>query len=545
MAGTSMPFDHLERASRVATLVAFAIAVFFAFGAPVLAVQWRLNPFPGFMLDPTMVVNERSAENWSGRMLGMAPPQVVTRVANVWVREPADVRAALAGRQAGERVPIFTRLPDGTVRLYPDVELTEFAGRDFASMFWLPYLVGLAYLAIGVWVYLASGSTRPGRALAFFCVCVALAAGLLFDVLTSHSASAIWIIAVALLGGSLVSLSLRFPVEWGPVSQRPWLLALPYLVSIGLATWGLYARTQTADPWLYLSARRTAYFYTAFACLAFLVVMYYRARASSRADIRRRARLVLLGSFLAFVPIVIWFLAPLTGRQLPFNSALFLPGLLIFPLSVATAILRYRMLELDSLVTRAIVYGLLTAILAGGISALIGLSQRLFVAFTGERSDVAIVVTTLIVASAINPIRALIQGWVDRQFREVPSLRLRSFGDEVVSFMQLTDPDLLGARFVDETAKALGAETGALVRIVDGRQVVQHTFGDWRGQAVVSVPIEHQNRRYGLLMLGPKRLGRNYQRSEVDSLSVVSTQVAQAMYVAQANLTGLKLAPAD
>jgi hypothetical protein len=86
------------------------------------------------------------------------------------------------------------------------------------------------------------------------------------------------------------------------------------------------------------------------------------------------------------------------------------------PIAIGIAILRYRLYEIDTLINRTLVYGALTAILAalyfGGIVVL----QGVFVALTGERSTLAVVVSTLAIAALFNPLRRRVQGFVDRRF---------------------------------------------------------------------------------------------------------------------------------
>ena len=523
--------DRLEQASRFITLAAFAIASISFLAAPVIALSWRQVPFPGFMVEPNLVVNDRDGEGWAGRALGLASPQLVTRIATLTVENTAGFQAALAARTVGENTAVFTRTPDGTVRLYPSVPLQAFPNRDFNAMFWLPYLIGLAYLGIGVWVYWASGSTRPGRTLAFFCICVALATGLLFDVLTTHLLSGLWLASTAFLGGSLVSLSLRFPVEWRPVAHRPWLLAVPYLLSAFIAVWCLQTIHSTADPWSFNTARAASYRYAAFGAVFFLGVVYYRARTSISRAVQRQSRIVLLGSFLAFAPVVVWFTSPLAGLTLPFNGWVFLPELLLFPVSVATAILRYRLLELDTLVNRAIVYGILTAILAGLFTAAVGLSQRVFVGATGEKSDAAVVLTTLIVVALATPIKNRLQGFVDRQFREAPSLALKEFGDQARAYVEFHDPELLGQRFLDECVRSMSAESGALIRFHKGQPKLAHTVGHWLGRAQVSIPLLFDGHPQGVVLLGPRRFGRAYRQQDVESLARVSRSVSHAIQI--------------
>ena len=86
------------------------------------------------------------------------------------------------------------------------------------------------------------------------------------------------------------------------------------------------------------------------------------------------------------------------------------------PIAVGIAISRYRLYEIDALINRTLVYVALTAALValyfGGIVVL----QRVFVALTGEQSTLAVVASTLLIATLFNPLRRGIQGFIDRRF---------------------------------------------------------------------------------------------------------------------------------
>ena len=82
------------------------------------------------------------------------------------------------------------------------------------------------------------------------------------------------------------------------------------------------------------------------------------------------------------------------------------PALAIVPVTLTISILRHRLYDIDLLINRSLVYGALTAILAGLYAASINPFQRLFIAVTGQKSDAAIVLTTLVLASAFTPMRA-------------------------------------------------------------------------------------------------------------------------------------------
>jgi len=89
----------------------------------------------------------------------------------------------------------------------------------------------------------------------------------------------------------------------------------------------------------------------------------------------------------------------------------------LLPIAAAIAILRYRLYEIDLLINRTFVYGALTAILAGVYTASITLTTRVFSAITGERSDAAIVLTTLIVVSLFTPLKSRLQSAVDKRMK--------------------------------------------------------------------------------------------------------------------------------
>jgi hypothetical protein len=329
---------------------------------------------------------------------------------------------------------------------------------------------------------------------------------LFFEAATTHMASWLWVASLAMLGGTLVSLALRFPEEWSLVERHPWLLGLPYASGTLLAVWGV-AALGALDPWAYISSRYAIYLHTVIGALLFLGIMLYRARSGSSPTIRRQARLVTLGSALAFGPMVLWFIATALGPKFSFDIALLLPPLILFPLSVAVAIFRYRLLEVDAIVNRTIFYGLVTAVLAGVISVSMGLLQKFFLAVTGEKSDVAAVITTLVVVSAFEPIKARVRGLVERTFKEAPdhTETLRALGEQVQSFVEVSQRSQIARRLLDEAVQAMRAQSGALSLVSNGSMQRAYTYGRWQGEAWMTVPLEWEGERYGLLSLGPRQ----------------------------------------
>jgi hypothetical protein len=88
----------------------------------------------------------------------------------------------------------------------------------------------------------------------------------------------------------------------------------------------------------------------------------------------------------------------------------------LIPISVGIAILRYRLYDIDLIINRTLVYGVLTALLGVVYFGGVVLLQRFFVALTGEKSTLAVVASTLAIAALFNPLRRRVQGFVDRRF---------------------------------------------------------------------------------------------------------------------------------
>jgi hypothetical protein len=154
---------------------------------------------------------------------------------------------------------------------------------------------------------------------------------------------------------------------------------------------------------------------------ASMVVRYRRSANVERAQMRWIAVAVVLfaGAGLPFIIVRYALEAPYaTGGIL---LALALIAGCFLPVAAAVAILRHRLYDIDLILNRALVYIPLTAILAGSYTAGVALFQRLFTAVTGDKSDGAVVITTLVLAAMFTPIKNWLQAFVDRRFKPVSS----------------------------------------------------------------------------------------------------------------------------
>jgi hypothetical protein len=151
-----------------------------------------------------------------------------------------------------------------------------------------------------------------------------------------------------------------------------------------------------------------------FVAIASLVVRSRRARGMER----QQLRWVALAAWLSVLALMVIMAGLVLGSDAIINWA---GGVLvaILPLGTGAAILRYRLYDLDRIISRTVAYGLLSVLLGGGYAAiLLGLGQLL-----GRDSSLVVAAATLVVAAAFQPARRRIQQGVDRRFQPPPPRR--------------------------------------------------------------------------------------------------------------------------
>src|SRR5215207_7960611 len=147
-----------------------------------------------------------------------------------------------------------------------------------------------------------------------------------------------------------------------------------------------------------------------------LMVRMRRSRAQERQQIKWFAFAgAIMCAVLATGPLL-WFLSRSSPAVTLIWPVLFISAVSTIPVATGIAILRYRLYDIDVLINRTLVYGALTATLAAIYFGDIVLLQRVFVVLTGEKSTLAVVASTLLIAALFTPLRRRIQWFIDRRF---------------------------------------------------------------------------------------------------------------------------------
>jgi hypothetical protein len=227
--------------------------------------------------------------------------------------------------------------------------------------------------------------------------------------------------------GMLLAVMLLFPTG-RPPSRRWW--AVGWLGLAGVA--GYLARSAlepgrgeqllgyenpfgvTGAPWLLqlLGGLEQLFFVAGLAVIGSLVVRLWRARGVERQQLKWFV-------YAAVVALVVLVLASVFLYDLmeygPLGSILWGAAPVGLAVAVAVAVLRYRLYEIDRLINRTLVYGLLTALLAAVYAAGVFVLGNLLNP-AGGQSELAVAASTLAVAALFQPARRRVQAAVDRRF---------------------------------------------------------------------------------------------------------------------------------
>jgi hypothetical protein len=140
---------------------------------------------------------------------------------------------------------------------------------------------------------------------------------------------------------------------------------------------------------------------------ASMVTRFRRARGTERLQLRWLVlAAAMTGLFMVAAGVLI------TAGRTELGAWASVVGAAFLPLATGAAILRYRLYDLDRIVSRTVAYGLLTLVLGGGYAvAVLGLGQLL-----GRDSSLVVAAATLAVAALFQPARRRVQAAVDRRF---------------------------------------------------------------------------------------------------------------------------------
>jgi len=559
---------------QLVALIALAAMVFLGF-------QWSRTPFIGAFIEHTLLVNgvvPVSQELWQAREAGFEFGDQLVSIQGQEIHGVEGFLRELRTHRVGDQVEITAITPEGA-RVSSLVTLQKFPTPDLIAFMIVPWVISLIYLGSGLWVFSLRYRDASGRIFALFSASVSIAIAALFDVYTANWLTYLWTFNLAVAAGSVFHLAFLFPQATTRFKRWRFLYWLVYVVAFGLLAFSLPTLYDVDHPTAYIILWRLQFILLGACAISFLGMVALRRFTANSPHVRQQGRIVLLGATVAFAPISIWFFVTAIRPEVVFSPYLLLP-LGAFPLLVAYAILRYRLLNTDFMLSRIIIYALLTAIAVGGYALIVSGLSLIFTETLKPTNPLVIGSVVFILAIFLNPLRLQLQWLVDTVFfrgRRVYRERLRMFGQELTPALELDEVGSFLRKCVQETLaparlhiflldvlgeyyEALEDESGAptsdlrfttssvLATVLGGAKTFlfigtemdlpapldsEKAYIALLG-AQVFIPLTgRENQLIGFMALSPRRSGEPYTAMDLDFLTSLSDQVAITIERAQ------------
>ena len=437
--------------SATLALIVLALASICTFNST----RWIDSAFPGFVVMSNRVIASVTLPHWPSANRKIFQHEVVA-IDGRPIDTPQDLYKRIAGSPAGTRF-VYTLLKDGTGSYYTAASM-KFTSRDYLLIF-VPYLVsGLGLALIGIVVWYSKPETPASLALL-----IGGLSGGLFAITGTDLYSPYWFFRLHVLGEAffpaslLVHLAIVFPVDRFRRHRRL-LLSIPYAVA---AAFGIAYEVFLYRPGSYTLIHDWCMDYAGLGGASLLTAAGWDFFTSDSQLVRQRIQILLLGLVCGFAfPGFLMFYSGITGGEVPVNYAGF--TVILFPLSIGYAIVKYDLFEIDALLKRSVYYMTLSVTLALGYLGFLAVTGWGLHSSAIVRSTYFPLLFTLIVIVFLSPLKDAVQQTVDRVFFRLkynPKKMLEFTSAVLASTLQLEDI----VSFIWETIRStMGIKSGGI-----------------------------------------------------------------------------------
>jgi class 3 adenylate cyclase len=456
--------------------------------------MWRRAPDFGWIPSPalggdvvgfTTAWGQTSGLRWGDRILSINGQTFTT----------ADERNALIDFEIGgvTTYSIVREAKPLTVR----VTTQEVGLRRALYQSGVIWLVGAVFASLGILVFLM----KPYVSASWAFLTMTLLAGPFISYASPtyfyrpdwlHSVS---ILALPLVPAGVLHLAVAFPQERRLFSKRPWLIAVFYLLSFGLAilsrSYG--PRSPYVPYWLQLAS----YAYLALALLVFAASTfqsYFRGRTVA---VRLQSLVILTGILIALMIPVFQNLTVLLFRISLFTNLIvtYLALFLFFPASIGYAIVRHDLFEISTLVRRTYGYLLSTATVISAYAVVVLLLNLTVGPTAASESRVFPLAFSLGVVFTFQPLHRRSQSFVDRVFYRRTYDYRKTIMDVSEAMTTILDPSVIQRTLLGSVVREMSLENGVLL-LPDGQSGSFEVQGVESGDDELKIPqrLESVNR---------------------------------------------------
>jgi PAS domain S-box-containing protein len=328
-------------------------------------------------------------------------------------------------------------------------------------------LIALIYLCIGLYVLLRRWTAPGSTHFYIFCLVSFIAYAFKYTgKLNDFDWTIYWgnIAAGVLQPALFLHFVLTFPEKRQTVRKHPWLLALVYLpATVLLATHVTAMRSLQASERLRWNLDRMEMSYGSLFFLAAATLLWYSYRKASTTILRQQLKWVTRGTILAIIPYTLFYVVPYLMGSLPgATMKLSALSLALLPLTFGYAIFRYRLMDVDLIFKRGVVYTLAAAIVVGMYFGLVAAVAELVQRQKPSSGPIGLILAVVVTALLFDPVRKWIQDRVDQYFyrtRYDYRRTLLEFGRELSSE---TDLNTMLSSLIDRLSHTLAVDRMAI-----------------------------------------------------------------------------------
>jgi len=459
-----------------------ALALLVIGGNIILSSHWINKPFPGFFLYSNLVLSPDFLPGWSGRQTGLRFMDRVVSVDSKQVSRPSEIYELVQSHSPGTRFR-YTVERDGS-HLTLAIPSMKFSFQDWLLTYGIYLLIGLSFLAIGFTPFYFRTPTASAVPLLFLVSVVFLWFSTTFDFMTSQVLpKEIRAFAFALTPGAGIHLGLSFSTIFSDLRRRRLVLLVIYGISILLGLFYSLSFHGALEVWQ--TILKLCYSYSFLAALVFVGLLFAELHRPHSDLERSRLRVMLVGAALGFfIPTLGTVLVSSFEWAIPHN--VLLVAAVFFPLSVAYALLKYNLFDIDAILKVGVTRGGLTALLLLIYVALVYVLSVSFGVY--ENAPLVPLLFSLLVALVFNPLLRWIEGVVGRFVfrREYDPAQIQS---EISSLLRsLSKPKEVTDKYLNALNRQMGIETTYLfyrAREQESSFVVSH---QGNGDSTMKIP---------------------------------------------------------
>lgn len=269
-------------------------------------------------------------------------------------------------------------------------------------------------------------------------------------------------------------------------------------------------------------------------CVGTIISQVYRYRRVSSAVERQQTKwvafgitIVAIGSFLfGFLFTVVFPMVDQSDSPYSLFQLAYPFLFLLLPVSIGTAILRYRLWDIDLIINRTLVYGLLTSFVVGFYILVVG---YLGAVFRAEGNLLISLIATGLVAVLFQPLRNILQRGVNRLFygqRDEPYIVITRLSRRL---KETLEPEAILSTIVETVAQALKLPYVAILWKQEETFQLAASYGALAGEPL-TLPLVYQAETIGQLQLAPRAPGETFTPADIRLLDELARQAGLAAH---------------